>query len=84
MLQIKQNPYQKQIMVLQIDSKRTSAPVATQLYIETPESIRLNEELKENLKHTSWAPRPNTKPNSRERKLLANIKRLAKNDGNYD
>ena len=76
-LQFKQDVYLREIVITGISEKRNSAPVASQLYTETPESIKLNQELKESIGNVSWTPRPDHKPNSRERRLLASTKRFS-------
>ena len=76
-LQLKQDVYEREIVITGISEKRNSAPVASQLYTETADSIKLNQELKESIGNVSWTPRPNHKPNSRERRLLASSKRFS-------
>jgi len=76
-LRLKQDVYEREIVITGISVKRDSAPVASQLYTETPESIKLNQELKESIGNVSWTPRPEHKPNSRERRLLASTKRFS-------
>ncbi len=75
-IQIKQNPYRREILVTGVNSIRASAQIAAKLYNETAESLTSNQELKASLKSTSWAPRPSRKPDSRERRLLTNVKRF--------
>ena len=76
-LQLQQDVYLREIVISGISEKRNSAPVASRLYTETPESIKLNQELKESIGNVSWTPRPEHKPNSRERRLLASTKRFS-------
>lgn len=75
--QFKQDVYLREIVITGISEKRNSAPVASLLYKETAESIKLNQELKESISNVSWTPRPDHKPNSRERRLLASTKRFS-------
>ncbi len=76
-LELKQGIYEREIVIVDISYKRNSALIASKLYAETAESIKLNQKLKESLDHVAWMPRPNQKPNSRERKLLASTKRFS-------
>ena len=76
-IQIKQNQYCREILVTDVNLKRASAQIAAKLYKETAESLTFNQELKASLKNTSWAPRPSRKPDSRERRLLTNVKRFS-------
>jgi ribosome-associated heat shock protein Hsp15 len=79
-LQLRQDIYERQIVITGVSETRNSAPIASQLYAETAESIKSNQELNNNMSNVSWTPRPNHKPNSRERRLLANSKRFSDRD----
>lgn len=76
-IHLKQDMYERELVIAGISEKRNSALIASGLYTETPESIKLNQELKESIGNVSWTPRPKHKPNSRERRVLASTKRFS-------
>lgn len=65
----------KEVVVKAISDVRDPAPVAATLYEETPESIaRREEEMRLNKMAALLNPRPDTKPNKKERRELESLK----------
>ena len=65
----------KEVVVKALSDVRGPAPVAATLYEETPESIaRREEEARLNKMAALMNPRPDTKPNKKERRELENLK----------
>ena len=65
----------KEVVVKALSDVRGPAPVAATLYEETPESIaRREEEARLNKMAALMHPRPDTKPNKKERRELENLK----------
>lgn len=65
----------KEVVVKAISDVRGPAPVAATLYEETPESIaRREEEMRLNKMAALLNPRPDTKPNKKERRELESLK----------
>lgn len=67
----------REVIVKAISDVRGPAPVATTLYEETAESIaRREEEAKRNKMAALLSPRPDTRPNKKERRELEHVKKI--------
>lgn len=73
---IRRGPYQYQVEVIVASDKRGSALVATQLYTESPESIRNRETLSQQVQTDRTSLRFNKgKPSKRDRRQLDKLRR---------
>ena len=67
--------YEKTVTIFALSDKRGKAEIAQQLYIETQESIALREKAAIERKTVSaYSPKPDKRPNKKERRKLINIK----------
>jgi ribosome-associated heat shock protein Hsp15 len=74
-IRLAQGSDEKIILVLGLSDKRLSAPLAQQLYQETPESLAERQKRAELRKMNSlYAPHPDTKPDKKERRQLLLLK----------
>ncbi len=65
----------KEVVVAQITDKRQSAPLAQQLYEETPQSVAKREENQMARKLSSFhSPKPETKPDKKQRRQIIKFK----------
>lgn len=75
MIRLAQGSDEKIIIVVGLSDKRLSAPLAQQLYQETPESVAERQKRAELRKMNSlYAPHPDTKPDKKERRQLLLLK----------
>lgn len=80
-LMIRQGFDQKEIHVLALSEKRGPAKVAETLYHETDESLHKREKLAEERKASAaYTARPDSKPNTRQRRHIHRFKREALSD----
>lgn len=70
-------PYTFEIEVLNLDRQRRSAPLASKLYQEFPESLKARQEVLEKRREQQklGAPTEDQRPNKRERRLIHRFKR---------
>lgn len=74
-IKLAQGSDEKTVIVCGLTDKRLAAPLAQQLYQETPESIELRANRAELRKTNSlFAPHPDTKPDKKERRQLLLLK----------
>ncbi len=65
----------KEVVVAQITDKRQGAPLAQQLYEETPHSVAKREENQMARKLSSFhSPKPETKPDKKQRRQIIKFK----------
>lgn len=74
-IRLTQGSDEKIVLVIGLSDKRLSAPLAQQLYQETPESVVERQKRAELRKTNSlYAPHPDTKPDKKERRQLLLLK----------
>lgn len=74
-IKLAQGTDEKTVIVCGLTEKRLAAPLAQQLYQETPDSIELRAKRAELRKTNSlFAPHPDTKPDKKERRQLLLLK----------
>ncbi len=78
-LSIRKGPYEHVVHVLGLSERRGPAKEAQALYAETPESVERREALAAELKASS-VPVPDSRPNKRDRRRLAEFKQRGRGD----
>ena len=75
-LTIRREQIVQTVTIKDLSARRVSAPLAVQLYIEDPNSIALNNDIKEKLKLSALSTYYAEKPSKQDRKQRIKIKRL--------